>query len=78
MSKTRDDGGWAFPVPNSANLNYEEGMTLRDYFAGQALAGILANPNMFADSDLGDGKDEVAARAAYIYAIQMLKQRMEL
>mgnify|MGYP003385542557 CR=1 FL=1 len=30
----------AFPSPDG----YHYGMTLRDYFAGQALAGYLANP----------------------------------
>lgn len=47
------DGGPAFPKdgqlvkdPNTLAVQYEgvqNGMTLRDYFAGQALAGILAN-----------------------------------
>ena len=27
-------------------LVHSEGMTLRDWFAGQALAGILSNPNI--------------------------------
>jgi len=36
-------GGWAFPVPNSANVNREEGMTLRDYFAAKAMQGMYAN-----------------------------------
>lgn len=35
-----DDGGQAFP--RAGGLGWE-GMTLRDYFAGQALAGVLAN-----------------------------------
>lgn len=35
-----NDGGAAFPV-----MYVSEGMTLRDYFAGQALAGALADPN---------------------------------
>lgn len=46
----RDDGGPAFPMPSGAEprvnetTHYNEGMTLRDYFAGQALAVLLANP----------------------------------
>lgn len=42
-----NDGGPAFPVPmvhydgNFFNVT-DTGMTLRDWFAGQALAGILA------------------------------------
>ena len=56
MSDTKDNGGPAFP---GFRENYEvgvriqtahEGMTLRDWFAGQALAGMLArNLEMPAD-----------------------------
>ena len=46
-----NDGGPAFPVPASfrdeAVLNYTEfGMSLRDWFAGMALQGSLANSNV--------------------------------
>ena len=45
MSKI-NDGGPAFPstiqyFPDDKNANEEQGMTLRDWFAGQALAGLL-------------------------------------
>lgn len=49
MANEIKDGGSAFP-----NAGYDgpdncadpvPGMTLRDWFAGQALAGICANPN---------------------------------
>ena len=40
MKTPSNDGGAAFPV-----MYVSEGMTLRDYFAGQALAGTLADPN---------------------------------
>ena len=53
-----DDGGLAFST-----------MTLRDFFAGQALAGMLANPRDaggFADSD---------ASNSYIVADAMLAAR---
>ena len=39
------DGGPAFPV-KWHNGEQQSGMTLRDWFAGQALAGLLANPGM--------------------------------
>ena len=39
MKTPSNDGGAAFPV-----MYVSEGMTLRDYFAGQALAGALADP----------------------------------
>lgn len=43
MSTTpRNDGGSAFPVPYYADGDGRRGMSLRDYFAAQALAGILA------------------------------------
>lgn len=47
-----DDGGPAFPVPPDAQYSDGEslafaqsnpGMTLRDYFAGQAIVGALAS-----------------------------------
>ena len=37
MKTPSNDGGAAFPV-----MYVSEGMSLRDYFAGQALAGIMA------------------------------------
>jgi len=43
-----DDGGYAFPRQIDRNdqgdtlSGYEYGMTLRDWFAGQALAGLSA------------------------------------
>ncbi|NTG73257.1 hypothetical protein G6M02_07925 [Agrobacterium rhizogenes] len=48
MSKTDNNGGPAFPVTfegggnNGESPAYFEGMTLRDWFAGQALMGICA------------------------------------
>lgn len=41
---TKNDGGPAFPVPNDANVNGQEGMTLRDYFAAKAMQGLITNP----------------------------------
>ena len=38
----KNDGGPAYPVNNGDAWAYGgEGMTLRDYFAGQALAGLV-------------------------------------
>lgn len=46
MSETKDDGGPAFPRPaaeHSQGGHFEQsGMSLRDWFAGQALSGIAA------------------------------------
>ena len=48
-----NDGGPAFPIPPVGTGDPRDGMsqgsygmTLRDWFAGQALAGLLANPGM--------------------------------
>ena len=51
--KAINDGGPAFPCPVEFDPNGQLvspgsfGMTLRDWFAGQALAGIIANEGMF-------------------------------
>lgn len=75
MTYKIDTGGSAFPVQEDDRLVGDYGMTLRDYFAGQALAGILAGG--FADTiphdDIGGGSD--AAFFAYTYADAMLKER---
>lgn len=39
MVKKIEDGGPAFPLNNGR----QEGMSLRDYFAGQALSGLCAH-----------------------------------
>jgi hypothetical protein len=48
MSDKVDDGGPAFPLvtPNDWSER-AHGMTLHQYYAGQALAGICANPAFF-------------------------------
>lgn len=49
MNKTKNDGGLAFPgqqdmCPDGKwNQTWEPGMSRRDWFAGQALAGLCAN-----------------------------------
>ena len=55
-------GGPAFPTINfweEKPIDVEPGMTLRDYFAGQAIAGLLADPNVRAE-----GIDVLAYRIA--------------
>jgi len=44
MSAPIDDGGPAFPhINHGGSILEAPGMSLRDWFAGQALAGLLAN-----------------------------------
>jgi len=47
---------------------YQAGMTLRDYFAGQAMQGLVANGN------IPVSKNRVA-KEAYSYADSMLAER---
>ena len=45
MSDTKDNGGTAFPGPSFTRTGHPNGhsmgMSLRDWFAGQALAGLV-------------------------------------
>jgi hypothetical protein len=53
MSKI-NDGGYAFPTdPRFPKSGI--GMSLRDYFAGQALCGLLASGHFTVPSDLEEG-----------------------
>ena len=66
---------FAFPVFESkrADTDYDltdPGMTLRDYFAGQALAGLFSDINWFDKVEW-----QRAATAAYGLADAMLKSR---
>jgi len=75
IMSTINDGGPAFPFqcqgPTTAPEIYY-GMSLRDWFAGQALAGILA-----ADSSTQSIGFVEAADLALGYADAMLKAREE-
>jgi hypothetical protein len=71
------DGGPAFPCPDDYNQDGTpiygprnlQGMTLRDWFAGQALAGLLGNSNY------GPPNSKEDANMAYLIADAMLKAR---
>jgi hypothetical protein len=72
----KSQGGYAFPQTetkcgNSFGAEYGDGgMTLRDYFAAQALAGMCANTELEENSTYSD-----MASNAYGYADAMLKER---
>ena len=63
MSQTNDSEP-AFPSDRFG----ERGMSLRDYFAGQALAGLIACPNT-------SGDEKAFACNAYKFADAMLAER---
>jgi hypothetical protein len=63
--KQMNDGGPAFPLAVTNDTLDYHGMSLRDWFAGQALAGMLA---------AGDNYGS-ASQAAYQYADSMIERR---
>ncbi len=88
------DGGAAFPVITTELKRYHDdthnadhyignvssvgGMSLRDWFAGQALAGIMANSDYLVsarDGSKGHRVDVVIASNAYDIADAMLLAR---
>jgi hypothetical protein len=78
----RKDGGPAFPRPASeadrdCTVHRQVGMSLRDWFAGQALAGIIAahaNPAALSLPVRGASVSE----DAYAFADAMLRVRERL
>ena len=76
---TDDNKSFAFPCTgegyNSSHYT-QKGMTLRDYFAGQALIGIVASGSFRDLTDSGDDSPhETIASYAYGYADAMLSER---
>ena len=57
IDPANDDGGPAFPRSRSVS---QEGMTLRDWFAGQALASLAGSPSRGHISDLASECYEIA------------------
>lgn len=66
-----NNGGPAFPNDNGDD-RYNNGMTLRDWFAGQALAGRIASTR---DPEASEWDATWWARKAYETADAMLKAR---
>ena len=66
MSNISDTNPHAFPVPEyteTVQNDFRKGMSLLDYFAGQALIGLLSNPvyNSFSKTQLSDEAYDIAA-----------------
>jgi hypothetical protein len=77
-----NDGGTAFPRPLGYVMNggaladtHTQGMTLRDYFAGQALTGILAMVKEIDPNWTDDVICKSLATHAYGFADAMLARR---
>jgi hypothetical protein len=80
MSNSKDFAGSAFPYPmvtgpesDECHQVGESGMTLREWFAGMALQGLLANGGVATRQGDNDYRD-ATARAAFAYADAMLAQ----
>jgi hypothetical protein len=75
---TINDGGPAFPRPAAFSnaertaCTEQDGMTLRDWFAGQALAGMISAVDPKSE---GSQAIKPIAEAAYDFADAMLRAR---
>ncbi len=71
---SKNDGGPAYPMiswktpDGMVTMQHSEGMTLRDWFAGQALAGMTTRQSFHAIED-------AAATQAYAMADAMISER---
>lgn len=79
-----DDGGPAFPSvttsvsgqpPQIRQVITGGGMTLRDWFAGQAMKAIIINPSQIQLKHIAIDTDTKVGIAAYAIADVMLKAR---
>ena len=73
MSNTQqpiDDGGTAFP---RANFHWQDGMSLRDWFAGMAISTVLKDWKK--DDDYSDEDHGCVATECYELADSMLEAR---
>ena len=77
-----DDGGPAFPLNRGNEVSW--GMSLRDWLAGQALAGIMATQSVGSESWVSVGKaaklvdknfNDIIAGFAYQLADAMIAYR---
>jgi len=84
VSTPIEDGGPAFPIHSSdmfgGPITLKDGMSLRDWLAGQALASVVADALAFNLKMIEAGKGPVlneldVASQAYVYADAMLKAR---
>lgn len=79
----KDSGGPAFPVVGMKHIHgqevigvFQDGMTLRDYFAAKAMQSVIINMDFRAEGFLQRGPD-VIADSAYKFADAMLAARKQ-
>ncbi len=75
MMGSRNGGGPAFPRQDTDWSEGHVGMSLRDWFAGQALAGIWAGDAPVYAHKLAESNLEARAKTAYAMADAMLAER---
>ena len=74
---SKENGGPAFPYEfGGAYRNQpKSGMTLRDYFAAKAMQGAISS--LINGEPANSGTDAALAKASYMIADAMLKERAE-
>jgi len=78
-NEKKNDGGPAYPRPGANIINAEdyvtgnEGMSLRDHFAGLAMQGIMGNSDYAAAFATNEHAAEVIAKHAVMVADAMIK-----
>ena len=72
---TTNTGGPAFPAPAGRLTPItDQGMTLRDYFAGKAMQALITGPDVM-DDHYEEETNEYVAKRSYFIADAMLKAR---
>ncbi len=73
MGRMTDEGGFAFPGSGGG----PSGMTLRAYFAGEALKGLLSNPVVTPQCDLRPMGVDALANACVVVSDALVKRLEE-
>ena len=72
--KHNSTGGPAFPTTEVAMMRNLQGISVRDYFAAQALQGAISH-GLFNSQKTEKSYAEYLAAISYVYADAMLKAR---
>ena len=64
----------AFPTPDSKQMDAQPGMSLRDYFAGQALIALIDKEQSPHQQINAETLATVIAEEAYLYADAMINE----